>query len=35
MSGEERVWDKAKRWARVAGEKVEKVESDAWKKINK
>ncbi|KAI9785180.1 MAG: hypothetical protein M1839_000818 [Geoglossum umbratile] len=33
-SGGEGVWDTAKSWARVAGEKVEKAESAAWKKIN-
>lgn len=35
LRGEEGVWDAAKRWARVAGEKVGEAESEVWKRLNK
>ncbi len=33
--GEGGIWDTAKKWAVMAGEKASEVEGEVWKRINK
>ena len=34
-TGEEGMWDTAKKWVQSAGEKISEAEAEVWRRINK